>query len=108
MAEGQEHQRDCESAQNSERVVDRRRQARAGAHQHEGDRNRIDDRRAGDVAEGDLALRHPDADGEAAIAALSAIAALDQGLGADERMAAIEDRLASIKPNGSARPEARP
>jgi hypothetical protein len=39
-------------------------------------------------------------DMRAAIAALSAIANLDQGLGADERLAAIEDRLASIKANG--------
>jgi hypothetical protein len=45
------------------------------------------------------------ADLRAAIACLSAIAALDQGLGADERLRQIEATIASIKPNGSARPE---
>jgi hypothetical protein len=45
----------------------------------------------------------------AAIAALSAIAQLDQGLGVDARLAALEERLGTIKPNGSAgRMETRP
>jgi hypothetical protein len=45
----------------------------------------------------------------AAIAALSAIASLDQGLGADQRLSAIEERLAAVKAaNGHAHPEARP
>ena len=43
----------------------------------------------------------------AAIAALSAIAQLDQGLGVDGRLAEIEAKLASVKPNGSAAREAR-
>jgi hypothetical protein len=38
----------------------------------------------------------------AAIAALSAIAQLDQGLGVDARLAALEERLGGTKPNGSA------
>jgi hypothetical protein len=38
----------------------------------------------------------------AAIAALSAIASLDQGLGADERLRMIEERLGTIRPNGHA------
>jgi hypothetical protein len=42
----------------------------------------------------------------AAIAALSAIAQLDQGLGVDARLAEIEAKLAA-KPNGSAGREAR-
>jgi hypothetical protein len=45
----------------------------------------------------------------AAIAALSAIASLDQGLGVDARLAEIEAKLASVKPNGaSGRPEIHP
>jgi hypothetical protein len=42
----------------------------------------------------------------AAIACLSAIASLDQGIGVDARLGEIEARLAAIKPNGAAR-EAR-
>jgi hypothetical protein len=44
----------------------------------------------------------------AAIAALVAMANLDQGLGADQRLTDLEERLSSIKPNGAGRPEARP
>jgi hypothetical protein len=44
----------------------------------------------------------------AAIAALSAMADIDQGLGAAQRLTEIETRLALVKTNGSAgRPEAR-
>jgi hypothetical protein len=45
----------------------------------------------------------------AAIAALVAIANIDQGLGAEARLTELEERLAGLKPNGSAgRPGARP
>jgi len=44
----------------------------------------------------------------AAIACLSAIASLDQGIGADERLRQIEEQVGlSIRPNGH-HPEARP
>jgi hypothetical protein len=45
-------------------------------------------------------------DMRAAIAALSAIAQLDQGLGVDERIRQVEERLATVKVNGGARPGA--
>ena len=43
----------------------------------------------------------------AAIAALSAIAQLDQGLGADARLAELESKLAAIKPKRAAGREAQ-
>ena len=43
----------------------------------------------------------------AAIAALSAIAQLDQGLGADARLAELEAKLAAIKPKRAAGREAQ-
>jgi hypothetical protein len=43
----------------------------------------------------------------AAIAALSAIAQLDQGLGADARLAELEAKLAAIKPKQAAGREAQ-
>jgi hypothetical protein len=43
----------------------------------------------------------------AAIAALSAIASLDQGLGADARLAELEAQLGLAKPNGGTNGEAR-
>jgi hypothetical protein len=38
---------------------------------------------------------------------LNAIVALDQGVGFDDRLRQLEERIAGIKPNGSARPEHR-
>ena len=43
----------------------------------------------------------------AAIAALSAIAQLDQGLGADARLAELEAKLVAIKPKRAAGREAQ-
>ena len=43
----------------------------------------------------------------AAIAALSAIAQIDQGIGADARLAELEAKLAVIKPKGAAGREAQ-
>lgn len=39
---------------------------------------------------------------------LNMLAQIDQGLGVDDRLRQLEERLAVIKPNGHARPEARP
>ena len=43
----------------------------------------------------------------AAIAALSAIAQIDQGIGADARLAELEAKLAVMKPKGAAGREAQ-
>jgi hypothetical protein len=39
---------------------------------------------------------------------LNSITAMDQGVLVDQRLTEIEERLGTIKANGSARPEARP
>jgi hypothetical protein len=43
-------------------------------------------------------------DASKAVYILGAIAALDQGVGMDARLAEIEAKLAAVRPNGGARP----